>query len=292
MSALLSIEGLSKSYTVRSGLFGPMLTLDALTDVTLAVDAGETLAVVGESGCGKTTLGRCIVKAQAPSEGRVLYHPPGHAPVDISRLAKRQLKPWRREIRMIFQDPMSSLNPYMRVFDIVAEPLRTHGLVKGDDEATDKVKELMEPRFKREGDLTSYSPPCPAHSDANLFAQGNNDAQGGEDFEKSAALLEHHEGAVGHFECTRGIRRAQKGKRSPLDILKANLPSYYVVDVDVDANDGNVNVDVYVHVRVNVNVPSGTPPENGKPVIAAIGSWGEVSSLGDRNVVPLSVPAS
>jgi peptide/nickel transport system ATP-binding protein len=131
MSTLLSVENLSKHFTVKSGLFAPMRQLDALTDINLTVEAGETLAIVGESGCGKTTLGRCIINAQPSSAGRVVYHPKTGGDVELTALNKRQIKPWRRDIRMIFQDPMSSLNPNMRVFDIVAEPLRIHKVCKG-----------------------------------------------------------------------------------------------------------------------------------------------------------------
>ena len=131
MSTLLRVEHVSKHYTLSGGLLGAERRLDALSDITLSVEAGETLAIVGESGCGKTTLGRCIIQAQPVSEGRVTYHPLGGGDVELTALNKRQLKPWRQDIRMIFQDPMSSLNPNMRVFDIVAEPLRIHKIAKG-----------------------------------------------------------------------------------------------------------------------------------------------------------------
>lgn len=131
MTALLEVENLSKVFTLRAGPFGDPITLAALSDVSITVGQGETLAIVGESGCGKTTLGRCIVRAVDPSGGRVTYHPQAGGAVELSGLSKRQLKPWRRDIRMIFQDPMSSLNPYMRVFDLVAEPLRIHKAARG-----------------------------------------------------------------------------------------------------------------------------------------------------------------
>jgi peptide/nickel transport system ATP-binding protein len=142
MSALLTVENVSKTFTFRSGWFGPLRSLDALTNVSLSVNAGETLAVVGESGCGKTTLGRCIVQAQPVSAGRVTYAPKPGETVELTSLDKRGMKPWRRDIRMIFQDPMSSLNPNMRVFDIVAEPLRIHRVAKGR-ELEDRVVEVL-----------------------------------------------------------------------------------------------------------------------------------------------------
>ena len=133
MTTLLSVENLSKVFTLGGGLFGKGRDLVALNDINLTVEQGETLAIVGESGCGKTTLGRCIIKALSVSAGRVLYHPEGGETVDLTTLGKREIKPYRRDIRMIFQDPMSSLNPNMRVFDIVAEPLRIHKLRRGKD---------------------------------------------------------------------------------------------------------------------------------------------------------------
>lgn len=143
MSTLLTVENLSKHYVLSGGLFGAERRLDALTDINLSVEAGETLAIVGESGCGKTTLGRCIIKAQPTSSGKVIYHPKGKAEVELTALNKRQIKPWRQDIRMIFQDPMSSLNPNMRVFDIVAEPLRIHKICKGR-ELEDRVISTLE----------------------------------------------------------------------------------------------------------------------------------------------------
>lgn len=131
MTTLLSVENLSKVYTLGGGLFKQSRDLVALNDINLTVEAGETLAIVGESGCGKTTLGRCIIKAQPVTEGKVFYHQDGGQKVELTALDKKAIKPWRRDIRMIFQDPMSSLNPNMRVFDIVAEPLRVHKICKG-----------------------------------------------------------------------------------------------------------------------------------------------------------------
>ena len=142
MTTLLTVENLSKVFTLGAGLFKPGRELVALNDINLTVEAGETLAIVGESGCGKTTLGRCIIKAQPVTKGQVYYHRPDGERVELTALDKRQIKPWRRDIRMIFQDPMSSLNPNMRVFDIVAEPLRVHRIAKGR-ELEDRVIETL-----------------------------------------------------------------------------------------------------------------------------------------------------
>ena len=142
MSTLLTVENLSKVYTLGGGIFGKSRELVALNDISLTVEAGETLAIVGESGCGKTTLGRCIIKAQPVTDGHVYYHPKDKAKVELTALGKREIKPWRRDIRMIFQDPMSSLNPNMRVFDIVAEPLRVHKVARGK-ELEDRVLDVL-----------------------------------------------------------------------------------------------------------------------------------------------------
>jgi peptide/nickel transport system ATP-binding protein len=131
MTTLLTVENLSKVFHLGGGLFRQGRELVALNDINLTVEKGETLAIVGESGCGKTTLGRCIIKAQPVTSGHVRYHAEDGATVELTTLGKREIKPYRRDIRMIFQDPMSSLNPNMRVFDIVAEPLRVHKLLRG-----------------------------------------------------------------------------------------------------------------------------------------------------------------
>ena len=95
----------------------------AVTDVSFPVYEGETIGVVGESGCGKTTLGRCIVRAYEPSEGSVMYTTSGGKVIDFLKIDKQTMKKYRKEIQMIFQDPYSSLDPRMTVLDIIKEPL-------------------------------------------------------------------------------------------------------------------------------------------------------------------------
>ena len=95
----------------------------AVTDVSFTVNEGETIGIVGESGCGKTTLGRCIVRAYEPSEGRVLYTAGDGETIDFLKIDRKTMKKYRREIQMIFQDPYSSLDPRMTVLDIIKEPL-------------------------------------------------------------------------------------------------------------------------------------------------------------------------
>jgi peptide/nickel transport system ATP-binding protein len=113
----------------------------AVDDVSFFVRKGETLSLVGESGCGKTTTSRCILRAITPSAGEVLLDDDGQT-VDVTKLPKQDLRSLRRQMQMIFQDPFSSLNPRMTLADIVGEPLLVHG-VGSQKERTDRVVELL-----------------------------------------------------------------------------------------------------------------------------------------------------
>jgi peptide/nickel transport system ATP-binding protein len=99
------------------------ICVKAVTDVSFTVTEGETIGIVGESGCGKTTLGRCIVRAYEPSEGSVMYTTSEGELIDFLKIDKQTMKKVRKEIQMIFQDPYSSLDPRMTVFDIIKEPI-------------------------------------------------------------------------------------------------------------------------------------------------------------------------
>jgi peptide/nickel transport system ATP-binding protein len=126
---MLEIDGLSKHFpqpSVRADRRRGMVK--SVDGVTLTIHEGETLALVGESGCGKTTLGRCIVRLLDPTAGAIRYHMQSGETVDMATAAGEMLRRVRREVRMIFQDPRSSLNPRMTVRDIVGESLRVRGL--------------------------------------------------------------------------------------------------------------------------------------------------------------------
>jgi len=137
--SLVEVQSLKKYFPIRQGVLGREVDrVHAVDDVTLSVDEGETLGLVGESGCGKSTLGRCIVRLLNPTAGDVVFD--GRS---IGQLKPRALRPLRREMQMIFQDPYASLNPRKRVGTIIGDPMRIHGI--GDrKERKQKVEELLE----------------------------------------------------------------------------------------------------------------------------------------------------
>ncbi|MFQ5600147.1 MAG: ABC transporter ATP-binding protein [Candidatus Krumholzibacteriia bacterium] len=138
--ALLSIQDLQVHFPIRGGLFSRRTeaVLRAVDGIDLEILRGETLGLVGESGCGKSTTGRAILQLERPTGGHV--HFKGQ---DLTALGGRQLRPLRRSMQMIFQNPYASLNPRMTVGSIVAEPLRVHRLLRGA-EMRDRVMELLE----------------------------------------------------------------------------------------------------------------------------------------------------
>ncbi|HXY99530.1 MAG TPA: ATP-binding cassette domain-containing protein, partial [Stellaceae bacterium] len=126
---VLAVADLVKHFPVRKGLFRRVLGhVRAVDGVSFAIAAGETLGLVGESGCGKSTVARTVLRLIEPTDGSIRLD--GQ---DVTRLGKSELRPYRRQMQMIFQDPFSSLNPRMSAGDIVGEPLMVHGIASGKE---------------------------------------------------------------------------------------------------------------------------------------------------------------
>ncbi len=140
---LLEVKNLRKYFPIRRGFLQRVVgQVRAVDDVSFFIRPGETLSLVGESGCGKTTTSRCILRAVRPTSGQILFRTGDGRVVDVATLSADELKPLRREMQMIFQDPFSSLNPRMTLLDIVGEPLLVNGM-KDRAERTERVAELL-----------------------------------------------------------------------------------------------------------------------------------------------------
>lgn len=137
---ILEVKDLKKYFAVKgSFLSGPAGYVKAVDGVSFDLYKGETIGLVGESGCGKSTLGRTIVRLYEPTEGEVIFN--GQ---NITHMKKKQLKPLRKQMQLIFQDPYSSLNPRMNVNTIVGEAVLAHNLVKKGDEYRNKIGNIIE----------------------------------------------------------------------------------------------------------------------------------------------------
>ena len=137
---ILEVKNLKMYFPVGGGFLSrkPVGYVKAVDDLSFVVKRGETLGLVGESGCGKTTTGRCILQLYKPTAGQIIFN--GE---DLTKLNSKKMRAKRREMQVIFQDPYSSLNPRMTAGNIIGEPLIVHGLVKGKQEYREKVSELL-----------------------------------------------------------------------------------------------------------------------------------------------------
>ena len=141
---LLEVKHLKKYFPIEKGFLRRSEgAVRAVDDVSFEIYEGETFGLVGESGCGKTTLGRCIVRGLKPTEGQINLRLPDDRIVDLASMTNKELRSVRRHFHMIFQDPYTSLDPRMTVLDIIAEPIRNNRLARGS-ELNERVKQLME----------------------------------------------------------------------------------------------------------------------------------------------------
>ena len=142
--ALLKVETLRKYFDVSKPFLNRLIegegrqVLKAVDGVSFVIPRGKTFSLVGESGCGKSTIAQCVVGLYKPTSGFV-----GFDGVDVSQLAQRRMMPYRRRVQMIFQDPYASLNPRWRVSDIIAEPIREHNLLSAETDIRSRVEELL-----------------------------------------------------------------------------------------------------------------------------------------------------
>ena len=146
---LLEVRGLRMHFPITEGILAHKLVgeVKAIDGIDFSVRRGETLGLVGESGCGKTTTGRCILRLERPTAGQIYYDG-----VDIARMERRELQYLRRRIQVIFQDPYSSLNPRMKVGEIIAEPIKVHSIEPNSAKRSARVRDLLSvcglnPRF-------------------------------------------------------------------------------------------------------------------------------------------------
>ena len=136
---ILQLKSLKTYFPIRNGFFGGISSyVKAVNDVTFDVYPGETLGLVGESGCGKTTIGRTILRLEEPTEGEMIYK--GQ---DIAKMNADELRAFRKEVQIIFQDPYSSLNPRMTIGNAIMEPMQVHNILNSEEERKEKVKELL-----------------------------------------------------------------------------------------------------------------------------------------------------
>ncbi len=142
-NSVLQVNNLKKYFPIESGFWRRSVgEVRAVDDVSFTIAQGETVSLVGESGCGKTTTSRCIIRAVEPTSGEILYRTHEDKVVDLAKLDMNEIRPLRRGFQMVFQDPFSSLNPRMTIFEIVSEPLRVNN-IGNRREREDRVAELL-----------------------------------------------------------------------------------------------------------------------------------------------------
>ncbi len=141
---LIAIQGLKKYFPIEKGFFKRVTGhVKAVDDVSFTIRQGETFGLVGESGCGKTTLGRCVLRAVEPTDGTVTLRAEDDRNINITALNNTELRGIRKDVQMIFQDPYSSLDPRMTVYDIISEPIYYGGIAKGR-ELDERVKDIAD----------------------------------------------------------------------------------------------------------------------------------------------------
>jgi ABC-type microcin C transport system duplicated ATPase subunit YejF len=141
---ILEVKDLKLYFPIYRGFIQKIVgQVKAVDGVSIALREGEVLGLVGESGCGKTTVGRTILRLYDPTSGEIRFRRTNGQWVDIARISQREMKPLRSEMRMIFQDPFSSLNPRLTVKDIISEPLEIHNIAHGK-QAEQRVADLMQ----------------------------------------------------------------------------------------------------------------------------------------------------
>ena len=142
-ATLLDVRGLVKHFPVKRGFFRRTVGIvKAVDDISFDIREGETLSLVGESGCGKSTTARSIIRAYEPTAGEILFKTEDGNSIDLAQLSLVEMRPIRRQLQMIFQDPFSSLNPRMNIYEIISEPLLVHG-IGSSSEREDRVAELL-----------------------------------------------------------------------------------------------------------------------------------------------------
>ena len=155
MSEILKVEGLSKDFSLEAGFFQKnKKTVYAVNDVSFSLERGKTYGLLGESGCGKTTTARLIIKMYQVSSGSILFFPEeGKSPLEVQNLKGKDLKNYREKVKYIFQDPARSLNPRMSVFEVLVSGLRYSDQWKGKKDAWEKASEIIQEVGLGEEDL-------------------------------------------------------------------------------------------------------------------------------------------